>query len=145
MWDEQKHPRDKNGQFTSGNGGSAPTKEEAQKMTAGELKNRLATKTKAKQEPKTVVPKFSIIEGHYSCYASLTKKERAEWFTAIGEIKRGMWVPSFNGLSIIQIGKKIVLTDPNYDAPSIKQIMQFSSTALADRWIERIFNEQRKK
>lgn len=106
MWDEQKHARDKDGKFTSGQNGSAPTNEEAQKMPPDELGKKLATKVKAKQEQKTVVFKFSIIEGHYSCYASLTKKERAEWFTAVGEIKRGMWVPSFNGLSIIQVKER---------------------------------------
>ena len=42
MWDEKKHRRNKIGQFTSGNGGSAPTKEEAEKMPAGELKKMLA-------------------------------------------------------------------------------------------------------
>ena len=145
MWDEKKHPRDKSGKFTSGNGDSAPTKEEAQKMTAGELKNRLATKTKAKQEPKTVVPKFSIIEGHYSCYASLTKKERAEWFTAIGEIKRGMWVLRSNDFALIQLGKKIIYTEPDYDSPSIKRIIEFKTKEKADQWLERSYNGKKNR
>lgn len=49
MWNEQEHPRDKNGQFVSRNAGNALTKEEAQKMSAGELKERLATKQREEE------------------------------------------------------------------------------------------------
>ena len=59
MWNEQEHPRDKNGQFVSGNAGNALTKEKAQKMSAGELKERLATK-QSKEEITIKLPDIQL-------------------------------------------------------------------------------------
>ena len=61
MWNEQEHPRDKNGQFVSGNAGTAPTEEEAQKMSAGELKERLATEYPTKRPGKTKNPHPNLL------------------------------------------------------------------------------------
>ena len=71
--------------------------------------------------------------------SGLTKKEWAEWYRAIGEIKRGMYVISDNGQKLIQIGRKIVFTEGTYEDPIAVRVVSFNTVRAADNFLEDIY------
>ena len=71
-------------------------------------------------------------------FSSVTKKEWAQWYHAIGEIKRGMWYPVASDCHIVQIGNKIFFTSGTYEKPKLKKVLEFKSKDLALDFMERI-------
>ena len=66
---------------------------------------------------------------------ALTKKEWAQWYHAVGEIKRGMKYPTYSKGVMIQIDKKIVLTEATYLKPIAKECTSFNSTEELDDYV----------
>ena len=65
----------------------------------------------------------------------ITRKEWAQWYQAIGEIKRGMYYPKTGSGYLIQIGNKIFITNGTYSAPKLIKAVAFANAQAADRYI----------
>ncbi len=74
-------------------------------------------------------------------FSNVTKKEWSKWYSALGEINRGMWYPHSNGAFAIQIGKKVFMTSGTYESPVLDKIYEFNSTRTAELFIERIYKK----
>lgn len=109
---EEDHPRDEDGKFTAGEGGK--------RDSPSTSKNN---KTAATQT---------------TDFSSVTKREWAQWYHAIGEIKRGMWYPVVSNCHIVQIGNKVFFTGGTYEKPKLKKVLEFKSKELAHDFMERI-------
>ena len=69
-------------------------------------------------------------------YSKVTKQEWAKWYTAIGEIQRGMWCPKITGNHAIQIGNKIFLTRGTYSSPILNRILCFETEEEVDYYLK---------
>jgi hypothetical protein len=69
---------------------------------------------------------------------NLSKQEWAMWYSAIGEIKRGMWCPESEAGYLIKINNKVMLTAGTYSSPKLLSCTVFDSEEEADEFIERL-------
>ncbi len=69
---------------------------------------------------------------------SLSKREWAIWYQAIGDIQLGSKVPILNGCKCISVDNKIVLTGGTYERPFVKAVYEFDTSEEADEF-RRIF------
>ncbi|MBP3495506.1 MAG: hypothetical protein J6K52_04795 [Clostridia bacterium] len=108
---------EKNGQFVSKNGESS-----RQKIGNSKLAEALTIYSARKRAPNV----------------SLSKQEWALWYKAIGEIKRGMYVPTKSGKKLIEINNKIVVTSGTYVKPYAEYVLEF------DNWedVEEFLNDE---
>ncbi len=74
-------------------------------------------------------------------FSNVTKKEWSEWYSALGEIQRGMWYPKMLGGHAIQIGRKIFITKGTYAKPVLIKVLEFDSTSDAELFIERLYKK----
>lgn len=72
-------------------------------------------------------------------FSSVTKREWAMWYHAIGEIKRGIKYPMTKNGYLIQINNKVFVTSGTYEKPQLEKILQFCDSSDADLFIERIY------
>lgn len=66
----------------------------------------------------------------------LSKKEWAQWYKAIGDIKRGMYVHRKNGKKYIIIGNKIVITSGTYESPKAEKVIEFDSWEKIEEFLK---------
>ena len=114
MFDESKHPRDSDGKFTNKEGGAS------KKATLNDIGNTIKG-NRAKQKSPEI---------------SLSKKEWAMWYRALGDIKRGMYVPKRNGKKLIVIGNKIVFTSGTYTSPRAEKVLEFDDWDDLERFLK---------
>lgn len=112
---ESEHPRDAKGRFTEK--GKSKRK---QVLAAIKLS---AIKRDSKPKKKDI---------------ALTNKEWSQWYTAIGWIKSGLYVPKSKGKWYIQVGNKIVVTSGTYSDPVAEYVFEFETVEKADEFIERL-------
>ncbi len=112
---EREHPRDSDGKFTQKGGAS-------KKAKLNDVANGLKAYYSRELNPNT----------------SMSRKDWRAWYDAIGEIKRGMYVPKKNDKKYIPIGNKIVITTGTYREPIAEKVLEFPSAELADSFIEKI-------
>jgi hypothetical protein len=121
VFDESKHPRDDFGRFTEkGNGIKSKRKQVLDAIKSS------AIKRDSKPKKKDI---------------ALTNKEWSQWYTAIGWIKSGLYVPKIRGKWYIQIGNKIVITQGTYSNPVALELIEFENEYEADAYIEKRLND----
>ena len=112
---EEEHPRDDFGRFTEKGKSKRKQVLDAIKLNA--------TKRDLKPKKKDI---------------ALTNKEWSQWYTAIGWIKSGLYVPKSKGKWYIQVGNKIVITSGTYSNPIAEHVFEFETVEKADEFIERL-------
>ena len=118
MFDESKHPRDKDGKFTDGNsfGGS----DNGDKLLKA-------------------VNEYSVTNK-----SSLTSQEWALWYKAVAENKKlGYWAEELpNGDAILRVenndSHKLVITSGTFDKPKAKTIFEFDNSDDLIDFIEKL-------
>ena len=95
--------------------------------------NRIeSTESNEDEEPK---PKRVLVSNG----VHLSKSEWATWYHTIGEIERGMWVPSHAGTMYMPVNDKIILTGGTYSKPIVKKVFVFDSSESVEEFLRMNF------
>ena len=70
-------------------------------------------------------------------FPGISKKEWALWYSAIADIKRGMWYPIFEEDYVIRVENKIFITSGTFEMPILVSVYKFNSVVEAEFYIER--------
>ena len=121
-FDESKHPRDDNGQFTD-------RQNDAQEPG----------------QPKTYEfnPPKHIEVLSANDVKNVTSQEWARFYTALGHIQAGTYTPmkTEKGETVIRIDNKLFFNSGNYDKPKVNKVYSFDSEHEIDSYI-RIFKKK---
>lgn len=129
MFEESKHPRDKDGKFTTkGNEGN---KEYRQNTSYNEILKKQKLEDKFNSELPGKPNK-----------SSLTKQEWALWYKAVAENKKlGYWVEELpNGGAVLKVennnSHKLVITSGPFEKPKVDVVYSFSNSDEMNDYIE---------
>lgn len=129
QFDESKHPRDKDGKFTDGNGGNK-----------SETEKRAELVKKYSSEPERDLREENFV----STVNTMSSQEWALWYKAVGENEKlGYWAEELpNGDAMLKVENnglhKLVITGGTFEKPKAKAIYSFKNSDDLIDTMERI-------
>lgn len=119
-FDENKHPRDDDGEFKKKLGGSSEQSDEAKTYEFNPPKH-------IELSPTNVVKK-------------VTPQEWARFYTVLGQIRAGTFTPlkTPKGEKIIRIDSKVFLDSGSFEKPKVKTVYSFKDEQHITFFIDRL-------